>query len=611
VLKPDADRLDYGELLRAPENYCLHAALATTYSLDLETLAAASLALTLDHTLEEEEEGELTGERVALLEAIDRLQKRLLVFYQRGNIKIPNRFNRLFTLLEPLLAPTEAIEGEGGAFASFHPKVWLLRFVSDKEAGAPECWRLIVLSRNLTFDRSWDLAVSFDGKTDGRRRTADPELVAFLRSVTRDPAHSACIDEWCEALASVVWKTPDPFDGAFDILPGRSADGKTPHSVPLALDGELDDVLVVAPFVDAGDHSMLRELGCRTRANGTRTLVSRGDTLDRIGEKRLEGWTVLSLPSSIVDAEERNEEKSAAPQNLHAKLIVAKQGRHAIWHVGSANMTDAAFGRPGKAAPRNRELMIRLTGTYQSVGPARLLEQWTAARLFRPHVFSKSGPLAPEADRVMRLVIHALASADWQLHVQETSPDQYHVRLDVQPEGLAERLPAGYTATVRLLCGDDARPLASSLSWQSVRLTDISAFLPVEVRPPKGEPVRFAVQATFSVDLLDQRKRAVFKDVVGNSEKLLRYLTLVLDADPSRSEWSRADRNGGAFDIFGLDGKGALYEQLLRATSRAPRRISRAIEIFRRVRAEVDKLPEGLDVLIDGFDGYNNNSANV
>lgn len=157
MLRLDTDRLDYGNQLRSPPGYTLHSAITTTFSLDLETLAAVSLALTLDQTLEKEEEGELSGERVALLESIDQLQGRLMVFYQRGNIKVPDKFNRLFTLLEPLLVPVMALEGADGAFASFHPKIWLLRFTALDEDGEDR-WRLLVLSRNLTFDRSWDLA---------------------------------------------------------------------------------------------------------------------------------------------------------------------------------------------------------------------------------------------------------------------------------------------------------------------------------------------------------------------------------------------------------------------------------------------------------------------
>ncbi|MBB2984668.1 phospholipase D family protein [Paraburkholderia tropica] len=604
MLTLENDRLDYGGQLRAPAGYALHSAIATTFSLDLETLAAASLALTLDQTLEEEEEGELSGERVALLESIDQLQTRLMVFYQRGNIKVPGKFNRLFTLLEPLLVPVVALEGADGAFASFHPKVWLLRFTALDEDGVDR-WRLLVLSRNLTFDRSWDLAVSIDGET-ARNGNGDPRLLAFLRSLAQDPRHIAEIEVWCDALRHVAWTAPDQFDPAFEVLPGFHGDEKT-AGVPLDLPDKFDDLLVVSPFLDADGQSMLAELASRTRDDARRTLISRGDTLDKIGRDALDNWDCLSLSERVVDGEERLESRAPEQQNLHAKLIVAKHGAQAIWHVGSANMTNAAFGQPGKLAPpRNRELMLRLTGRSRKIGPDALLEAWKTSNVFHKHEFREAGPASPEEDSAMRRAVHALSSAGWLLHVKEdrSEPGRFDLRLDMQPDGAAVRLPAGHEATVRLLCRDDPRALGASMTWTGVSLTDISAFLPVEIVSPKGVRKRFVVQATLSVDLLERRKGALFRDIVGDGRKLLHYLALILDLDPSRTDWSRADGNGQGADVFGLDGKGALYEQLLRAASRAPRRMSRAIDIYRRIRAEVGTLPEGLDALFDSFVAY-------
>lgn len=159
MLDPKINRLDYGEQLSPPIGFDFHSAIATTYSLDLNALLAVPVALCFRDTLD----GDLKGEKLALLEGMGQLQGKLKVFYQKGNISYPAKFNKLFTLLEPCLHP---IVPEGGAFSSFHPKLWLLRFIeNDIEKKKPEVrYRVIVLSRNLTFDRSWDIAASLDGK---------------------------------------------------------------------------------------------------------------------------------------------------------------------------------------------------------------------------------------------------------------------------------------------------------------------------------------------------------------------------------------------------------------------------------------------------------------
>ena len=47
MLNPNSDRLDYGQILAPPAGYDLDLAVGTTYSLDLDALVGASLALGL------------------------------------------------------------------------------------------------------------------------------------------------------------------------------------------------------------------------------------------------------------------------------------------------------------------------------------------------------------------------------------------------------------------------------------------------------------------------------------------------------------------------------------------------------------------------------------
>ena len=99
MLNPKAERVDYGWELRPPEGYELDSAIAATYTLDLDALLSVPVALCFHDTLE----GEIQGERLALLEAVGQLKGRLKVFYQAGKIKLPSSYNRLFALLEPWL----------------------------------------------------------------------------------------------------------------------------------------------------------------------------------------------------------------------------------------------------------------------------------------------------------------------------------------------------------------------------------------------------------------------------------------------------------------------------------------------------------------------------
>ena len=56
----------------------------------------------------------------------------------------------LFSFLEEMVVQALPKNSTG----AFHPKVWVLRYRREDEA----MLRVLVLSRNLTFDKSWDTA---------------------------------------------------------------------------------------------------------------------------------------------------------------------------------------------------------------------------------------------------------------------------------------------------------------------------------------------------------------------------------------------------------------------------------------------------------------------
>jgi len=156
-----------------PEGCRLDRAVAATYSLDLNTLLSIPVALFYSQTLE----GKLRGERFQLLEAIQRTAGIVTVYCQHGQIHVPERYNRLFAFMEQMIVPVKM----GNAFSSFHPKVWVLRYQPD-DSRQPVIYRMLVLSRNLTYDRSWDLAVALEGKvTSASRRDNRPLLDSSAR----------------------------------------------------------------------------------------------------------------------------------------------------------------------------------------------------------------------------------------------------------------------------------------------------------------------------------------------------------------------------------------------------------------------------------------------
>ena len=150
MLRPDQNRLNYGELLAPPATYHLDFAIGTTYSLDLDALVGATMALGLSA----ETDTNLIKNPVCLLEALKKTADKIALFCEAGQIHMPGNVTELYILLEKMVFSVALSGTKKNRHASFHPKFWLIRYKNDN---GEIMYRVVVLSRNLTFDRSWDV----------------------------------------------------------------------------------------------------------------------------------------------------------------------------------------------------------------------------------------------------------------------------------------------------------------------------------------------------------------------------------------------------------------------------------------------------------------------
>ena len=141
------------EALQPPSGYQLDAAVATTYSLDLVALLLTELSFARVDTMDESVINQVNP--IRRLEALRRYGERTTVFAQAGAIHVPKNFYSPFAFIEDGIIQVAPPKGS----RLFHPKVWVLRFAPDQEGDQAEqdyLHKVIVLSRNLTMDNSWD-----------------------------------------------------------------------------------------------------------------------------------------------------------------------------------------------------------------------------------------------------------------------------------------------------------------------------------------------------------------------------------------------------------------------------------------------------------------------
>lgn len=579
MLNPHTDRLDYGDKLKSPEGFTLSHAVATTYSLDLETLLCLPLALSLNCT----PEGDLQSDKLALMEAIAQLQGKVKVFFQQGCIKLPRQFNWLFSLLEPLLVPQVPSE----PFSSFHPKLWLLRFSNPENEVR---YRLLVLSRNLTFDRSWDLAVTLEGKLGRSRTEYNDGLVALLKSLTPGSGDfRPMLETVIRELPRVAWVQPEGFNES-KTLPAKLG------ARPLEFGATADTVLVMSPFLHGEALDLLKRAGAR------HWLFSRADEIERLGEKRLEGWECFALNHRLIDGED--ELGQARPQNLHAKLVVLQNGSSSHWHIGSANATKAALGGL-KASPRNTEFMLRLSSKPGRHSAHDLRSELVGSEeaptgIFIPHRFGEltlPGDTSTEGE--MRRLQHMLIQGHWLMRAVLQDNGSYTCSIEC-PLELFEQID-GWIVQVQPLVKGQAFVMAPRLVWKDYSLTQLSAFLVLRIISPSSEQVDLLIKAELLIEGGDTREQAITHALIDSPHKLLAYIHMLLQpwhAYPENT--GRTGGRGSGADADGILGRmlgGPLHEALLRCAARQPEKLQRIDAILDKLRDTEHLIPPELSAL--------------
>jgi hypothetical protein len=597
MLSPD-ERLTLFDALRPPSGFELDAALATTFSLDLDFLAATLVALSgFGEPSHRAEDGDEAGvvEAIDVIEAVRRSASRLTVLTQAGQIAV-RRGRLVHAWLEDAVAPVVVRTPH----RVFHPKLWFLRYRNGEDVAI----RLLCGTRNLTFDTSWDTMVQLDGRVGDD--DTHPELGNFLRdavALAQAPLPASRVEVLMELAAS--------FTAAQFELPEHATDLRF-H--PLGFGAATGDViglshrraLVISPFLSAD------RLASIASAGSGHILVAREHAIAQLGAHQLAGFETYALdpdadvPGTAV-ASETEGELGPPDQHLtglHAKLYLLEEAssRRTRLLIGSANATNAAFGGNVELLteltfPRSALSIDQVLDNDDGVALRSLLRQVTPPP--EPEEKSPAEQLSDELDVLRRAIAERPVVGTLEQH-----DDDYLMRTKVDLTGIA-----GPTDDTKITCwptsltgAASARPLAPGGLTEArhvVSFAGITRFLAVRVAATRGSATAatsFVVPVQLG-GLPANRSDRLLATMLADPDRFTRYLLMLLaDPDALMTGLDLLRDGPGGSDVHIDDRLPPIFEALMRAVARHPERLAE----IGRLAAELERAGGG--VLPDGWE---------
>ena len=582
VLAPDSRELLL-EALRPPAGCSLDRAVATTFTLDLETALTVPLAFA-GFRLDEQ------PDPIEIMQSLRGMSDRIDIFCQAGAIGAGRWPSDLVALLEGVVH--EVKRPRPGHI--FHPKSWLLRFRDESQAPS---YRLLVLSRNLTADRSWDTILWLDGRRAGRINSGSEPLATFVRALpglavtSLSPGRHAVLTELAEELRRVEWELPD---GVHEVC-FHPIGLRYSRRFPFEEHFRGYRKLVISPFVREG---AIRRI-FRMRAGQTAVLISRGGELNALPADALEHVDVFELDpaASLAGDDADGETDQSFFTQLHAKVFVVERAKRAHLFVGSANATDAGLGQ-------NVEFLCELVGQVRTLGVDALVGEDAPLRgMLTPYDRGTEPCVVKEGEdsrALENLLVDIAGGIRFRTTVtQGTEGWVARIRSDAAPR----RMPKGACVTIAPFNRPDetkqldpAEPLDVELPPRE--LVDITAFLRLTARRSVDRKVleRSTVVCSRLEGSPDDRFRQILARQIDTPEKFLRLLALLIGfASGTVTEIAVNGEGSGRWSVGA--GQGVL-ELLARALAESPESIDHLDEIVGHLR----RSPHTRKVLPQGWD---------
>jgi len=543
------NRLFYGEQLMPEPGYSLNFAVGMTYSLDLNAYLGIPISLGMLDDLESAS----AKNSFYLLEAIRKSSDRIAVFCNAGSIHTPKKSEPVHILLEQSIFQIAL-----GPKTNFHPKVWVVRY---QNSDGDSYIRVIALSRNITFDRCFDIAASLSGEIGNRAREVNRPLSDLLKFVSgfADPTKRKLIRSVADDVLKVREFVPMECFDSVEFLPVGIPGYKK------AAEPELTgarSLILVSPFLSDGVVKALTASAKQTALITRKTSVT---------PTVLSSFQDVFVTKELVlgnELLEEGESEETPQRDIHAKIFFEERDDGKHLYLGSLNASANAFYH-------NVEFMLKLR--------------------YRPYYASFTSVLAdlvPDEQSPFERV----ETLDEQPEAtdQEDSADLQDVVYAVKQ---AEVTQNGTTYTVRINCGALESPceialfgassvyqnLTEKVIFEKVQLTALSEFYIIR----RGNVSAIIKIPTDGIPE-EARDNAIYSAIIGDRRGFLRYVSFLLtDNYAETSLEEQMIGIAGENEVSASASFAGVYEQLLRTAAENPERLAAVENMMNRLNPEI------------------------
>lgn len=587
MLRLKEDRINYGEALLPPVKngmvYKLVQAVGTTYSLDLQTLMAVCVPL----GLREATDSGLASNPMALLKALQEITDKLVIFCDAGHIVEDHSSSKLMLLLDKVICEVKLPKRDKSqGFPSFHPKTWFVKY-ADEDGN--EIYRIIILSRNLTTSRSWDIAFPLEGKRYARINPKARPLGSFMAFLNAQiqPNDSdknrkrriarAFMDE-LPYVDFPDFKNDKVFMD-YQFMPLGIKDGAYDMAQDQIFNTSYTDLFVMSPFVTAETVLTCNQYPLK---GARHHLLTNASELYKFKGKNLGNLEIFQLRDSISDGEFAiSDEEKDSPQveNIHAKVVLFRRYSETYLYLGSMNYSHSG-------TVRNVEMMLCLCGRNRYVNLDTIehdlfgddINTSAFTQVTQDEIDKKDEPNDPKdsLEQILRILCRT-KGMEGTVSKSETE-GKFDVTVHIPTKEIYANV---FFQPIRV--SDKWVLMNEDMEFQGLDLMQLSELYKVRIADDKNNEIVRMIKIPTRIP--DERDRQIVKSVISDKKAFIYYLSFILGDDAVLAMTENGisgdsrDSKQVMKDLFP-----AIYEKMLKTAYSTPERLKDINKIYEMVK---------------------------